>query len=123
MRQSLLNGALPRNPGPLNLYINIRGQFEYFARPAGTIGRRWGPLDSLGHFWGPAEPCSDGPWVMRSMGVGRITHDGTHKAWVLRPRSWVKLGALWAMATRLNHNFAPRGSQRMPGLRPLQSPT
>ncbi len=72
-----------------------RGQFEYFAGPDGTIGRRWGPLDSLGHFRGPAEPCSDGPWVMPSMGVGWITH-GPHKAWVLRPRSRVKLGALWA---------------------------
>ncbi len=44
--------------GPLNNYINIRGQFEYFARPNGTIGRRWGPMDSLGHFWGPADPCT-----------------------------------------------------------------
>ncbi len=41
-----------------------------------------------------------------SMGVGCITHE-PHNAWASRPRSWVKLGALF------NYNFAPRGSQRM----------
>ncbi len=56
-----------------------------------------------------------------SQPLDRVTY-GPHNAWVSRPRSWVKLGALRAPSLTITSLIAGLNAwtaSRMPGLRPL----